>query len=516
MSKLSDKYGNFAIMQDVLHGPQLRNGLLSLTRASTEQGFDMLISGNSMIFTDGNVCIETDIVDGLCFTPVDQHNAAAHTTTLKRGAKLCTWHERYGHAANSTIITLAASGNVEGLEILGNPKQDAHDMDVCIGCAMGKIHRSPFPSINNKHSEEGALIHSDTCGPMQVTSFGGNRYLVTFIDDATRFTRGFLTPNKKASTVLEAFKIFKNLAETKLAKHIQAIRTDNGTEYQGFLKDYLKDQDIEHQVTTPYSPESNGVAERYNRTIMEMVRPMLHHPGYPLELWGEAVLAACYLSNRLPSRALDGKTPFEAWFGYKPDVTHLRRWGCVAYAHIPKELRKKLDVKGYRGIFVGYDNPNGTYRIFDPATNKIISTKDWIISENEFWDFVEGSPRTSSAPNVETVMLEVPTHIQTHAHPIAPKRTQSPTVGTVTPQSEHLSPAPSPPASASPEGSVEPEIQVLPIPRAPAIPAPPPSPLPEDEDQGPRKSGRQTKPRDFWEGGFAALLATMAVAEAPV
>src|SRR5437667_7529598 len=135
-------------------------------------------------------------------------------------------------------------------------------------CPMGKIHRSPFPSINNKHTEKGALIHSDTCGPMQVPSFGGNRYLVTFIDDATRFTRGFLTPNKKASTVLKAFKIFKNIAETKLAKRIQAIRTDNGIEYQGVLKVYLKDQGIEHQVTTPYSPESNGVGERYNRTII--------------------------------------------------------------------------------------------------------------------------------------------------------------------------------------------------------------------------------------------------------
>src|SRR5213078_1203832 len=177
-----------------------------------------------------------------------------------------------------------------------------------------------------------------------------------------------------------------------------------------------------------------------------MVRPMLHHPGYPLELWGEAVLAACYLSNRLPSRALDGKTPFETWFGYKPDVTHLRKWGCVAYAHILEHLQKKLNVKGHCGIFVGYDNPNRMYRIFDPATNKIISTKDWIISENEFWDFGEGSPHTSSAPNVETVMLQAPTHTQTQVHP---ERTQSPMAGTVTPQSEqsdeseHLSPAPS-------------------------------------------------------------------------
>ena len=172
---------------------------------------------------------------------------------------------------------------------------------------------------------------------------------------------------------------------------------------------------------------------------------------------------------------------------------------------------------------MGYDNPNGMYRIFDPATNKIISTKDWIISENEFWDFGEGTPHTSSVPNVETVMLHPPMHTQTQAHPITPERTQSPTVGTITPQSErsddseHLSPALSPLAPASPERSVEAEIQVLPIPWAPAIPTPPPPPLPEDnEDQGPRKSGRQMKARDFWEGGFAAFLAMMAIAEALV
>src|SRR5437667_443079 len=119
-------------------------------------------------------------------------------------------------------------------------------------------------------------------------------------------------------------------------------------------------------------------------------------------------------------------------------------------------------------------------------------------------------------------MLQAPMHTQTQVHLITPERTQSPMAGTVTPQSErsdeseHLSPAPSPQAPASPEGSIEMEIQVLPIPRAPAIPTPPP-PLPEDnEDQGLRKSGCQTKPRGFWEGGFAALLAMMAVAEAPV
>jgi hypothetical protein len=296
--KIYDETGGFSILQDVLHVPQLRNGLLSITHA-TDQGFETLIAGKHLTFTDGNICIVAPIVNGLATTPGGTAHTQAYAASARYGAKLCIWHERFGHAAVEAIIKLAASGNVQGLSILGNPEQDAKELDVCLGCALGKIHRSPFPSINNRHVKKGALIHSDTCRPIQVQSVGGNRYLVTFIDDATRFIRGFLIANKRAQTVLEAFITFQNLVETEAGCKILAIRTDNGTEYKGVFDIHLKQHGIGHQVTTPYSPESNGVSERYNRTIMEMVRPMLHRVGYPLELWGEAVLTACYIVNRL-------------------------------------------------------------------------------------------------------------------------------------------------------------------------------------------------------------------------
>src|SRR5271168_5271685 len=323
--RIYDETGGFSILQDVLHVPQLRNGSLSVTRA-TDQGFETLIAGKHLTFTDGNICIVAPIVNGLATTPVGT-NARLHAASARYGAKLCIWHERFGHAAIETIIKLAASGNVQGLSILGNPEQDAEESDVCLGCALGKIHRSPFPSVNNRHVKKGALIHSDICGPIQVQSVGGNRYLVTFIDDATRFIRGFLIPNKEAKTLLNAFILFQNLVETEAGCKVLAIRTDNGTEYKGVFDIHLKRHGIEHQVTTPYSPESNGVSERYNRTIMEMVRPMLHRVGYPLELWGEAALTACYIANRLPTSALDsGMTPFEAWHG-------------VTDASVPRGLR---------------------------------------------------------------------------------------------------------------------------------------------------------------------------------
>ncbi len=106
---------------------------------------------------------------------------------------------------------------------------------------------------------------------MQVQSVGGNKYLATFIDDATCVIRGFLLPDKSAKSLLDVFILFRSFLETETGCKVLAIRTDNGTEYKGAFDVYLKQHGIEHQVTTPYSPESNGVAERYNRTIMEMV-----------------------------------------------------------------------------------------------------------------------------------------------------------------------------------------------------------------------------------------------------
>jgi len=182
--RIYDELGRFSVLQDVLHVPQLCNGLLSITRA-TDQGFETLIAGKHFMFTDGNVCIIAPIVNGPATTLVGNAHARLHAASTRYSAELCIWHERFSHAAIETIIKLAASGKVEGLSILGNPEQDAKESDVCIGCALGKIHCSPFPSVNNKHETKGTLIHSDLCGPIQVQSVRGNRYLIMFMDNVT-------------------------------------------------------------------------------------------------------------------------------------------------------------------------------------------------------------------------------------------------------------------------------------------------------------------------------------------
>ncbi len=115
---------------------------------------------------------------------------------------------------------------------------------------------------------------------------------------------------------MEKFKEFKALVETQSNHKIKVFRLDNGgkyisTELQGFLKAH----NSEKQTSTPYRPQQNGVAERANRTLVEMARSMLHAQNLKKSLWSEAVVNAAYTRNRCPSRALPSIRPEEAWSG---------------------------------------------------------------------------------------------------------------------------------------------------------------------------------------------------------
>ena len=87
---------------------------------------------------------------------------------------------------------------------------------------------------------------------------------------------------------------------------------------------------------------------------MEMTRSMLAGNGLPQKFWGETLSTAVYLWNYSPTKAVKSMTPFEAFHGKKPDVGHLRSFGCVCYVHIAKDERKKLDVVARHCVLVGY------------------------------------------------------------------------------------------------------------------------------------------------------------------
>ena len=171
---------------------------------------------------------------------------------------------------------------------------------------------------------------------MSVSFLGGSRYYVTFIDDYTRNISVYFMKTKDGA--LEKFKEFHSFAVNFTGEQVKVLPTDNCGEYCSKAFDaYLKENRITHQLTVPYNPAQNGVAERMNRAVVESARSMLSHSNMPNEFWADAVNTAVYLQNPSPTTALDGITPYESLFNTKPDVTNLRLFGCVSYVHVPKQ-----------------------------------------------------------------------------------------------------------------------------------------------------------------------------------
>ena len=119
---------------------------------------------------------------------------------------------------------------------------------------------------------------------------------------------------------------------------------------------------------------------------MEMACNMLESKHLPNEYWGEAVATAVYIMNRCPTKSVKNKVPQEEWIGMNQSVSHLNFCCCVAYAHVPNELRRKLDKKGHKCIFVGYSEDTKAYKLYDPITRKVIISRDVQFVENESWD----------------------------------------------------------------------------------------------------------------------------------
>ena len=176
-----------------------------------------------------------------------------------------TWHARLGHIGQDRMSRLAKEGLLGLLTKI--------EMSICENCLAGKTTRKPFGK-GTRAKIPLQLIHSDICGPMNVRARQGASYFITFIDDFTRFSHVYLISYK--SEVLDCFKIFINLVENQLDKKIKVLRTDRGCEYlSNQFKELCNEKGIERQLTIPYTSQQNGIAERRNRTLLEMVRSMM-------------------------------------------------------------------------------------------------------------------------------------------------------------------------------------------------------------------------------------------------
>ncbi|XP_076918584.1 uncharacterized protein LOC143579055 [Bidens hawaiensis] len=168
------------------------------------------------------------------------------------------------------------------------------------------------------------------------------------------------------------------------------LRTDRGGEFTSSeFHQFCKDNGIARQLTAPYSPQQNGVVERRNRTMLSTTRSIMKAMSMPQNFWGEAVRHTIYVLNRIPTKALTNTTPFEALKGRKPNLKHLRVFGCVAYAKVPSNHLTKLDDRSVKMVYLGVEEGSKAYRLYDPNTKRICISRDVKFLEKDSWNWEE-------------------------------------------------------------------------------------------------------------------------------
>uniref|UniRef100_A0A2N9H409 Integrase catalytic domain-containing protein n=1 Tax=Fagus sylvatica TaxID=28930 RepID=A0A2N9H409_FAGSY len=309
------------------------------------------------------------------------------------------WHCRLGHPSSVNLKHL-----VPTLPTFSNFN--------CETCELSKHHRATFKLRTDDpclHPFE--LVHSDIWGPARTTGLCDARYFVTFIDDHSRLTWVYVL--KDRSQLFSVFQSFYAEISNQFNAKLLAFRTDNAREYlDSAFQQFLESRGIIHQTSCVRTPQQNGIAERKNGPILAIARALMLQMHVPKLFWADAVLTAAYLLNRMPSRILKGKSPFEMFFpGKNPFSVPPRVFGCVSFVHNHSPNRDKLDPRAHKCIFLGYSRTQKGYRCYSPSLRKHFVSADVTFFE----DIPYYSPQGRQLQESMLSAPVIPTHV-----PIAP------------------------------------------------------------------------------------------------
>lgn len=293
----------------------------------------------------------------------------ANNLTLKE-----KWHRSLGHVNFDYLEKIVKNKLLDGL-----PEKIENVNFKCENCIKSKMSNLPFENDRSKATEILEIIHTDLNGPHPTTGYCGEKYFLTFIDDYSKCTQTYCikTKDQTASCFIE----YINLVENLFNKRVKKLQCDNGREYLNKdIYNFARFKGIEILPCPPHVHELNGVAERYNRSAMDIGRCLMREARINLIYWPEVMKTVSYLKNRTIANTDNNKTPFEILFGVKPNVKHLKIYGSKVYVRKPESKRKnKWDDKAEVGILVGYAKYG--YRVL--VKNKVFVARHVRVIEDE-------------------------------------------------------------------------------------------------------------------------------------
>lgn len=282
-------------------------------------------------------------------------------------------HKRLGHSSAARIADTLRCNAVTGVDahaakLLKKMNSQHHK---CVNCVKGKLDSGSHPRSDSRADAPLMLTHSDVGTFNHTLSMQKNKYFLVLLDDHTKYVKVIGLKNRASDTVMKAIREYMKNMERRLSRHnykMMIFRSDGGGEYEGELTRLLADEGIIHQKSPPYVHQANGAAENLILHLKDNARSMMIAANLPDCFWEYALQMAAYVHNRLVSRsntASKNKTPYEAMFGKKPDISHIRVFGCKVFVHVPKETRKSIDDKARECVYLGHDDNQRAYLVYD-------------------------------------------------------------------------------------------------------------------------------------------------------
>jgi hypothetical protein len=238
----------------------------------------------------------------------------------------------------------------------------------------------------------------DLFRPTQYTSISGNKYGFVIVDDYTRYTWAFSLVDK--SDVFATFKSFVKGIHNEFETTIKRVRSDNGSEFKNTRIDELCDD------FGKYTPQSNGLVERKNKTLIDRARSMLSEYNVSQSFWAKPINMARYCSNRLYCHPLKEKTPYELLNGRKP--AYFWVFGCKCYILRKCTRLSKFYKKCDEEFLLGYSTTSKAYRVWNLASGTLKEVHDVKFDEtkgsqeqNENLDDVRGIQLSNAMKNMD-------------------------------------------------------------------------------------------------------------------
>lgn len=285
------------------------------------------------------------------------------------------WHKRFGHPGFPAMSQLIQGTLVTGMPIISNQQLRKFKESPCDACARGKAKRVPYHEPRRKTHSPLEIVHVDLMGPFS-QGLRGEYYLLVMVDDYSNWQAvvAMVTKGDSAFWIVNTLKAWMALL---VGVVLGCLRSDQAKEFcTAEVEDFLKSVKARHELSSVYCPQQNGNAERMNGVVAATARTMLLDSKMTHGFWPYAFRCASYVRNRTPT--LDGRTPYERFFGVVPDVSLLRIFGATGYVKLlDKDSRKgKLNGRALRGKMIGYAPVSKAWQLWLPDSHRIIESRD--------------------------------------------------------------------------------------------------------------------------------------------